>query len=203
MSVLRRHVALFCALAVSLSALSPNAAVATMKVGPVQLSGNLQTQNLARSADQSSYAFIQNRNTAHIQFDYDWLTAGKFYNKYDIPFLESSHLFIKYRGVYDSIYDTTPGFIQKEDIHGKAYGGMHVFDFARSKGFSRKTLDLDGLTHHQRDAFKFDNQLRGAYSDIKFRGIPLTVRAGRQQIVWGEADKFRKLDRHKQLSHPR
>jgi len=200
MSVLHRHLALFCALAASLFALAPSAAVATMKVGPVQLSGNLQTQNLARSADQSSYQFIQNRNTAHIQFDYDWLTAGKFYNKYDIPFLESSHLFIKYRGVYDSIYDTTPGFIQKEDIHGKAYGGMHVFDFARSKGFSRKTLDLDGLTHDERDAFKFDNQLREAYSDIKFRGIPLTVRAGRQQIVWGETDNFRMLDRANSLS---
>jgi len=195
MLVLRRHLALFSALATTLLAFAPNAAVATMKVGPVQLSGNLQTQNLARSADAGNYQFIQNRNTAHIQFDYDWLQAGKFYNKYNIPFLESSHLFIKYRGVYDSIYDTTPGFIQKEDIHGRAYGGLDVFDFAKLKGFSRKTLDLDGLSQTQRDALKFDNQLREAYTDIKFRGIPLTVRAGRQQIVWGETDNFRMLDR--------
>src|SRR5258705_1237463 len=129
MSVLRRHLAFLCGLAGSLLAFAPTAAVATMKVGPVQLSGNLQTQNLARSTNAENYQFIQNRNTAHIQFDYDWLQAGKFYNKYDIPFLESSHLFIKYRGVYDSIYDTTPGFIQKEDIHGRAYGGLDGVDF--------------------------------------------------------------------------
>src|SRR5439155_1217260 len=38
-------------------------------------------------------------------------------------------------------------------------------------------------------------QLREAYADIKSRTIPLTIRAGRQQIVWGETDNFRMLDR--------
>src|SRR3989442_11914651 len=195
MSVLRRHLALFCALATTLLLLAPEFAVATLKLGPIQLSGNLQSQNLARSADVSSYQFIQNRNTAHFQFDYDWLQAGKFYNKYTIPFLESSHLLIKYRGVYDSIYDTTPGILEKEDIHGKAYGGLNFFEFAKLRGFQRKTLSLDGLSQGARDALKFDSQLREAYADIKFRGIPLTLRAGRQQIVWGETDNFRMLDR--------
>src|SRR5205807_2765106 len=35
--------------------------------------------------------------------------------------------------------------------------------------------------------------------DIKFRNLPLTVRAGRQQIVWGETDNFRMLDRANSL----
>ena len=34
---------------------------------------------------------------------------------------------------------------------------------------------------------------------MKFRGIPLTIRAGRQQIVWGETDNFRMLDRANSL----
>src|SRR5438046_9297527 len=96
----------------------PRHAAATQKWGPIQLSGNLQTQNLVRHPDYAHYEFIQNRNTARIQLDYDWLQGGLFYNKYNIPFIESSHLFLVYRGVYDSIYDTTPGFIEKEDIHG-------------------------------------------------------------------------------------
>ena len=200
MLVLRRHLALFSALATTLLTLAPESAVATTKLGPIQLSGNLQSQNLARSADVSSYQFIQNRNTAHFQFDYDWLQAGKFYNKYTIPFLESSHLLIKYRGVYDSIYDTTPGILEKEDIHGKAYGGLNFFEFAKLRGFQRKTLSIDGFSQTTRDALKFDNQLREAYADIKFRGIPLTVRAGRQQIVWGETDNFRMLDRANPLN---
>jgi len=188
-------------LASMLAALAPGRADATQKFGPLQLSGNLQSQNLVRHLDASTYQFVQNRNTAHIRLDYDWLQAGKFYNKYDIPFIESSHLFILYRGVYDSIYDTTPGFITKTDIHGKSFGGLNLFDFAKLKGgtqfpsFAHNQLTLDGLNHEEKRALKFDNQLREAYADIKLRTIPLTVRAGRQQIVWGETDNFRMLDR--------
>src|SRR5438477_585552 len=181
-----------------LLALAPRAARATQKFGPIQLSGNLQTANIVRTPDQNTYEYIMNRNTAHVRLDYDWLQSGKFYNKYDIPFLESSHLSVVWRGVYDSIYDTTPGFIQKEDNHGRAYSGLDVFDFAKLKGgpkFARSVLTLSGLSRRDRDALKFDNQLREAYADIKFRNIPLTVRAGRQQIVWGESDNFRMLDR--------
>src|SRR5215831_13718045 len=182
--------------------LSPPPAGATQKFGPIQLSGNLQTLNLVRTPDQSSYQYIMNRNIAHIRLDYDWLQSGKFYNKYDIPFIENSHLTILWRGVYDSIYDTLPDVIQKEDVHGRAYGGMDVYDFAKLKGgakFAKQTLGLGGLTHGERDALKFDNQLREAFTDIKFRNIPLTVRAGRQQIVWGETDNFRMLDRANSL----
>src|SRR3989440_10736657 len=181
-----------------LLALAPRAARATQKFGPIHLSGNLQTANIVRTPDQNTYEYIMNRNTAHVRLDYDWLQSGKFYNKYDIPFLESSHLSVVWRGVYDSIYDTTPGFIQKEDNHGQAYSGLDVFDFAKLKGgagFARSVLTLSGLSRRDRDALKFDNQLREAYADIKFRNIPLTVRAGRQQIVWGESDNFRMLDR--------
>src|SRR5256884_3512025 len=115
-------------------AVSPRAARATQKFGPVQLSGNLQTQNLIRHPDQGTYEYIQNRNTTHIQLQYNWLEGGKFYNKYEIPFIERSTLFLVYRGVYDSIYDVKPGFIEKQDIHRKAYGGLSLYDFAKAQG---------------------------------------------------------------------
>ncbi len=174
-------------------------AFATQKFGPLQLSGNLQSQNLIRHPDATTYEFIQNRNTAHIHLDYDWLVGGKFYNKYEIPFVESSHLTVIWRGVYDSIYDTTPGFEEKEDIHAKAYNintpqGENLYQYAKSIGRER-FLRISSLTKGERDALKFDNQLREAYADIKLRTIPLTIRAGRQQIVWGETDNFRMLDR--------
>jgi len=172
----------------------PPLATATQKWGPVQLSGNIQSQNLIRTPDESTYKFIQQRNTAHIKLEYKWMEAGKFYNKYDIPFVESSNLFLLYRGVYDSIYDYTPDTLQKEDIHGRTYGGLNIFQFAKFV-HRADALRLDSLGHGGRDALKFDNQLREAYADIKFRTIPLTVRAGRQQIVWGETDNFRMLDR--------
>src|SRR5438045_9354676 len=94
-------------------AVSPRAARATQRFGPVQLSGNLQTQNLIRHPDAGEYEFIQNRNVTHIRLEYAWLQSGKFYGKYDIPFVETSSLFLLYRGVYDSIYDTTPHILEK------------------------------------------------------------------------------------------
>src|SRR5207249_4417488 len=106
-----------------LSCLVPPPARATQKFGPILLSGNLQSMNIVRTPDQDTYQFIMNRNVAHIRLDYDWLQSGKFYNKYDIPFIDTSHLSVFWRGVYDSIYDTTPGFIQKEDIPGPATYG--------------------------------------------------------------------------------
>ena len=179
-----------------LSCLVPPPARATQKFGPIQLSGNLQSMNIVRTPDQDTYQFIMNRNVAHIHLDYDWLQSGKFYNKYDIPFIDTSHLSVIWRGVYDSIYDTTPGFIQKEDIHGRAYGNKMTLDeYRKLLRLPRSVLEVSGLSRGERDALKFDNQLREFYIDLKFRNLPLSVRAGRQQIVWGETDNFRMLDR--------
>ncbi len=174
--------------------LGPGVAGATQRYGPVQISGNLQSQNLIRHPDVRTYQFVQNRNSARIRLEYKWLERGKFYGKYDIPFIESSDIFLLYRGVYDSVYDTTPGFLPREDVHGRSYGGRTVVEAARDVG-QLQALKLDGLGRKARTQLKFENQLREAYADIKFRHIPLTVRAGRQQIVWGEADDFRMLDR--------
>src|SRR5215468_10583408 len=191
----------------------PRPASATLRFGDLLISGNAQTQNLIRTPDASTWEFIQNRNTAHIRVDYDWLHGGKFITKYDVPFIEKSSLGILWRGVYDSIYTFTPGFLQKTDIHGKVYGtpARNYFDYATQVGFPTggtpafkrltiNNLNLDSLGQDALDTLRFENQLREAYSDIKFRGIPLTVRAGRQQIVWGETDNFRMLDRANSLS---
>lgn len=179
-----------------LAVVAPGGAGATQKFGPLQISGNLQTQNLVRHPDESHFSFIQNRNTARIRLDYDWLQGGKFYNKYNIPFIENSHLFILWRGAYDSIYDTRPGFLEKEDIHGRAYAGKNYFDYATQvKKIPRSAFTLNGIPQNARRALKFENSLREAYVDLKFRTIPLNLRAGRQQIVWGETDNFRMLDR--------
>ena len=172
------------ALAVILQRSSP--AGATQRFGPLQLSGNLQTQNLVRDPDASTYEYIQNRNTAHVRLDYDWIQGGRAYGRYDVPFVESSHLLVLWRGVYDSIYDTTPGFVQKEDIHGRAYGGRTYFGYATHVGFStgtgfqplpRSQLNLDSLGQSGRDALKFDNQLREAYTDVKLAFRRLDVAA--------------------------
>lgn len=207
MSDRRLRWAIVAVIAAALGALAPSPAVATQKFGPLQISGNLQTQNLIRTPSVGNFEFVQNRNVAHVHLDYNWIQAGKFYGKYDIPFIENSQLFLLWRGVYDSVYSTTPGFIPKiYEIHGKAYGGKNFYqyatqsgNFATGKKIPGDGLELSGLTHDERDAFKFENTLREAYADVKFRSVPLTMRAGRQQIVWGETDNFRMLDRANSL----
>jgi hypothetical protein len=183
-------------LAALLVVAGPCAAGATQRFGALEISGNLQSQNLIRTPNAGDLEFIMNRNTAHVRLDYDWVERGRLIGRYELPFVERSHLFLLWRGVYDSIYDVTPGFVEKEDFHGKAYAGKGYFDYATQvRGLDRHRLTLDSLTDDARDALKFDNQLREAYFDLRLRGIPLTVRAGRQQIVWGESDNFRLLDR--------
>ena len=200
---------------------SPRHAGATLRFGPLQISGNAQSQNLFRTPDASTWEYIQNRNTAHILLNYDWVEGGKWITKYDIPFIEKSSLTLLWRGVYDSIYDYTPGFLQKDDVHGKNYPFLNpqtgklqfvnYFDYATKVGIPKASgsgnklltipqLGLQSLGTDALNTLKFENELREFYTDLKFRGIPLSVRAGRQQIVWGETDDFRLLDRINSLN---
>jgi len=195
---------------------SPRSARATLRFGDLQISGNAQSQNLFRTPDASTWEYIQNRNTAHIRLDYDWLQGGKFITKYDIPFIEKSSMTLLWRGVYDGIYGFTPGFLQKEDIHGRNYtgpnGGLNYFQYATQVGIPASKsgqpnnkltipqLGLNSLGQSGLDTVAFENQLRELYADVKFRGIPLSIRGGRQQIVWGETVNFRMLDRINSLN---
>jgi hypothetical protein len=175
-------------------ALAAASAPATQRFGPVQLAGNLQSQNLVRNADLESYELVQQRNTARLRLQYAWLEQGRWLDRYDLPFVRSSRLLVQWRGAYDSIYDTLPGFVTHEDIHGRAYSGGTVLDAARARGFEQ-LLTLRGIPRQERQNLRFDSTLREAWIDLRLRDLPLTIRAGKQQIVWGESDNFRLLDR--------
>lgn len=177
------------AIAALVIAVWPAVASATQKWGAFELSGNLQSQQLVRHPDPGKFQFIQQRNTARIRVDWAWLErGGKFLDRFDFSdFIDSSHLFLLYRGVYDSVWDYTPGMRTKREFTGEK----------TDKRFN----DIDDYDRGARDAFKFENVLREAYVDVKFRGWlkNFSVRAGRQQIIWGESDGFRLLDRANSL----
>ncbi len=159
-------------------------------LGRLELSGNVQTQNLVRHPDVQTYMFVQQRNTFRARLDWDLVEQGTFLGRFRVPGVRRSKLFFLYRFSYDSIYDFTPNFVPRTDARGTNV--RELFDGA---GVPRRFLTLDGLTQGERDAYKFDNQLREAYLDLKLRKIPLSLRIGRQQVVWGESDNFRMLDR--------
>src|SRR5690349_7603777 len=55
---------------------------ATMKYGPIEVSGNLESQNLVRHAEVDELNFIQNRNTFRLRVDWDWLQKGKLIDRF-------------------------------------------------------------------------------------------------------------------------
>lgn len=206
----RMAVAAIAAMATLLSLLGP--AGATIQFNDLQLSGNLESQNLIRKPSASQFQFIQNRNVARIRLDWDLMQRGKFADKFDLPFLKESHFFLLYRGVYDGFYDIKPGGNQVgqtpiDDQIGGPISGNRIGSCRNKDGFivypcpgdpSQVQGLLPGaysrMTGDSRSAAKFENALREIYIDATFSDIPLTMRIGRQQVIWGEADMFRLAD---------
>jgi hypothetical protein len=153
-------------------------AQATQKFGPLELSGNVETQNLVRDSSFNSAQFIQNRNTFRLRVDYDWLQDGKLIDRFEVPFIARSKLFLLYRGVYDGVFDMAPGDLQ--------HGQTRFDDLVGGR--------IGDLTNGQRSGAKFENRMREAYVDFKLKDAPLSFRLGRQQVIWGESDQFRIMD---------
>lgn len=148
--------------------------------GSLSLSGNLQTQQLFRHPEPDKWSIIQQRNVMRVRLEYDWITEGKAFDAISTPWIRRAHLVALYRGVYDSAYDFQPGPRQE------------VYPY---RGATRRDGKLSDLTQGAAHALRFENIFREAYSDIEFEEIPLTLRLGRQMIVWGESDNLRMLDR--------
>jgi hypothetical protein len=225
------------AVLVTLGLLGPGArpAGATLRYGPVQISGSVDSQTWVRHRSISEYQFVQNRNTALLRLDYDMFQNGKLIDKYEIPFVKSAKLYALYRGVYDSFYDIRPGgrqvgLTRYDDIvggpitgndrgdlnaDGTLLSGLYQRLYRRSNlPASRilpsgrndlaptpwlsptfKTLYSQQLakdTNFNKD--KFENRLREAYIDLRLRPLPIGLRLGRQQVIWGESDQFRLMD---------
>ncbi len=161
-------------------------AQALPRYGPLEISGNVSAQQLFRMRDYNQWDFVQQRNTFRLRLDYETIKEGRLLDTFDVGFIDTGKLYILYRGVYDSVYGLTPGFPQF-DIYGNKVGSLTPV------APGSPTLNLQGLQN--RDQLAYENKLREAYVDLKLKSLPLSFRLGRQQIVWGESDNFRLLDR--------
>ncbi|HJY83199.1 MAG TPA: DUF1302 family protein [Candidatus Binatia bacterium] len=148
--------------------------------GPLSLSGNLQTQQIFRHPEPDKWSIIQQRNVARARLEYDWIKEGQAFGHLVVPWIQRAHFVALYRGVYDSIYDFQPGPRQE------------AFPY---QGRATRDGKLSDLTQGAAHALRFESIFREAYSDIDFATLPLTLRLGRQMVVWGESDNLRMLDR--------
>src|SRR5262245_33424564 len=63
---------------------------ATLRYGPIEISGSVDSQTLLRSTQIDQWQFVQNRNTALVRLDYEWLQSGKLIERFDLPFIKRS-----------------------------------------------------------------------------------------------------------------
>jgi hypothetical protein len=180
---------------------------ATLKYGPIELSGSIDSQNLFRAGQIDKWQFVQDRNTALLRLDYDWLEQGKFLDRYDVGVIKSSKLYVLGRFVYDGFWGIAPGGRQAgvttfDDLVGGPINGNNLGsetglgpDGFCTPGVSCAKRGLyTRINSEGRDGKAFDNTLREAYIDLSLRDLPLSFRLGRQQVIWGESDQFRLMD---------
>ncbi len=164
-----------------LAGLSASKAEATLRYGPVQISGNIESQQLFRidqSRDETFQAFnpIQQRNTFRLQYEHELVERGSLLGAIDVlPFAKKASLFAYYRFVYDSIYDIAPGPFFKTGDGGK--GGS-----------------FESFNGRARHALAFENVLREVFVDLELSKLPVSFRIGRQQMVWGNTLAIRAVD---------
>jgi hypothetical protein len=169
---------LACALA--LSALLARESGATIRYGPVQISGNLESQQLVRIDESPSSTFdafdlVQQRNVFRLQYEHEVVKDGVLLGALLAPGIRNAGFFAYYRFLYDSVYDIAPGPFLKANDGSKA-GSFATFSNA------------------ERHALAFENVLREVYVDLQLSKLPISFRIGRQQIVWGNTVNFRALD---------
>ncbi len=153
---------------------------AELTYGPVSLSGNVQTQQIFRHPQPEKWSIVQQRNTLRLRLEIDWIANGQLFNRVAVPWIQRAHFVALYRGVYDSVYDFLPGPRQE------------AFPY---RGPTRRNGKLSELTHGAAHALRFESVLREVYTDIECAAVPLSLRLGRQMVVWGESDNLRMLDR--------
>ncbi len=185
------------------------AARATLDYGPLQLSGSVDSQTLLRVSEIDQWQFVQNRNTALLRLDYRWFQNGKLVDRFDIPFVKRSQLYILYRGVYDSFWGIAPGGRQKgvtslDDKIGGPITGPVIGKSCTTPACVCPPTDpgcstlirgiYSSIGSEGRTSNAFENTLREAYVDLTLADAPLIFRLGRQQVIWGESDQLRLMD---------
>jgi len=176
-----KKVVTFLKVGVCLAVLAPSYAHAIYRSSSIDFGGSVRTTNIFRHPDIDEWGFIMQRNALKLRLEWKWLQRGKAFGRWNVPWIDRSDIFVLYRGVYDSIYDITPGQMDRTDISGDA--------------IEPQFAALESIPKHLRDEYKFNNLIREAYIDLYLKNLPLTLRIGKQQVVWGETDGFRMLDR--------
>lgn len=142
-------------------------AQAIIEYGPARISGFVFTQTSIQSESLEDHFEVASwRNVLSLGFDYSLVKRNQMIGGYRLPLIESAQFYLQYRGSFDPI------FVIRDR-----------YDRVIETGIRKQVQD--------------ENWLRDVYLDVATQELGpgrLSLRVGRQQTAWGEADVVRSLD---------
>ena len=149
-------------------------AQATIRVGNSEIQVVYEMQHAFQydGSPGDNFEWVQWRNEMRVEYEYQDLVTpegGLFDKNIKIPGIRRADFSFMYRGRFDPVYAVRDKY---DDMYPHRIKQLKSFTFPEN-GFREMNLDVD-------------------FGDVMGHG--LSMRLGKQQIVWGESDLFRSID---------
>ena len=149
-------------------------AQATIRVGKSEIQVVYEMQHAFQfdGSPGDNFEWVQWRNEMRVEYEYQDLVTpegGLFDKNIKIPGIRSADFSFMYRGRYDPVYAVRDKY---DDMYPHRIKQFKSFSFPEN-GFREMNLYVD-------------------FGDVMGHG--LSMKLGKQQIVWGESDLFRSID---------
>ncbi len=151
-----------------------SSAQATIRVGKSEIQVVYEMQHAFQydGSPGDNFEWVQWRNEMRVEYEFSDLVTpegGLFDKNIPIPFVRRADFSFMYRGRFDPVYEVRDKY---DDMYPRSVKQQRAFTFPEN-GFREMNLDVD-------------------FGDVM--GNNLSMRLGKQQIVWGESDLFRSID---------
>ena len=149
-------------------------AQATIRVGDSEIQVVYEMQHAFQfdGSPGDNFEWVQWRNEMRVEYEYQDLVStegGLFGRNIKIPGVRRADFSFMYRGRFDPVYEVRDKY---DDMYPRSVKQQKAFTFPEN-GFREMNLDVD-------------------FGDVM--GHRLSMKLGKQQIVWGESDLFRSID---------
>ncbi len=151
-----------------------SSAHATIRVGKSEIQVVYEMQHAFQydGSPGDNFEWVQWRNEMRVEYEFSDLVTpegGLFDKNIKIPFVRRADFSFMYRGRFDPVYEVRDKY---DDMYPHRIKQFKSFTFPEN-GFREMNLDVD-------------------FGDVM--GNNLSMKLGKQQIVWGESDLFRSID---------
>jgi len=151
---------------------SPAQAVVRVGDSEIQVVYEMQHAFQFDGSPGDNFEWVQWRNEMRVEYEYSDLVTpegGLFDKNIKIPGIRRADFSFMYRGRFDPVYEVRDKY---DDMYPHRIKQFKSFTFPEN-GFREMNLDVD-------------------FGDVM--GHRLSMKLGKQQIVWGESDLFRSID---------